>query len=290
MESTSQNNGINAIKEVRELFNEMRSNLSREETKRIRDKLNKKEVVYNFLMEKDSLTNKEKKLLKNIDRYLKNISTHLKNLKKHFRKLQKYQYGIDYLINEHNEEGYTSNNIINAVKEVRKLFNEHRSNLLRKETKRIRKKLYKKEADYKFLKEKEQEGSLTNKQMKVLKKIGRYLMNFKKDLKKLQKYQYNITYRQDYLFNEVNDEGYYEPKEIKSAFDGGYVLYESKGDKDNILEPYEYFDKIKTYLKDMIDDYKSKGEWKIQLVMRIIFVSFVDRNETQVMHTKGDNI
>ena len=40
----------------------------------------------------------------------------------------------------------------------------------------------------------------------------------------------------------------------------------------------------------MIDDYKSKGEWKIQLVMRMIFVSFIDKNETQVMHTKSDNI
>ena len=39
----------------------------------------KKETVYNFLMEKDSLTNKEKKVLKNIDWYLKNISMHLKN-------------------------------------------------------------------------------------------------------------------------------------------------------------------------------------------------------------------
>ena len=40
----------------------------------------------------------------------------------------------------------------------------------------------------------------------------------------------------------------------------------------------------------MIDDYKPKGEWKIQLVMRVIFVSFIDKNETQVMHTKGDNV
>ena len=68
------------------------------------------------------------------------------------------------------------------------------------------------------------------------------------------------------------------------------MLYESKGDKDNILAPYEYSDKIKPYLKDMIDDYKSKGEWKIQIVMGIIFVSFVDRNETQVMHVKSENI
>ena len=49
-------------------------------------------------------------------------------------------------------------------------------------------------------------------------------------------------------------------------------------------------DKIKPYLKDMIDDYKSKGEWKIQLVMRVIFVSFIDKNETRVMYIKSDNV
>ena len=40
----------------------------------------------------------------------------------------------------------------------------------------------------------------------------------------------------------------------------------------------------------MIDNHKAKGEWKIQIVMRIIFVSFIDRNETRVMHTKSNNI
>ena len=68
------------------------------------------------------------------------------------------------------------------------------------------------------------------------------------------------------------------------------MLYESRGDKDNMLAIYEYFDKIKPCLKDMIDDYKSKGEWKIQIVMRIIFASFIDKSETQVMHTKSDNV
>ena len=203
--------------------------------------------------------------------------------KKHFKKLRKHQYGIDYLFNEHSKEDYTSNNDINAFNEVRKLFNERRSNLLLKETKRIRKELYKKEAVYNLSKEKEQEGSLTNKQKNVLK-------NFKKYLEKLQKYQDNITHVLDYLLNEVNEEDYYEPKKIKSAFDGSYVLYESRGDKDNMLAIYEYFDKIKPYLNDMIDDYKFKGEWKIQIVMRMTFLSFVDRNETQVMHTKSDNI
>ena len=46
MESTTTNN---QIKKVRELFNEIRSNLFREEIKEIRNKLNRKEVVYNYL-------------------------------------------------------------------------------------------------------------------------------------------------------------------------------------------------------------------------------------------------
>ena len=60
--------------------------------------------------------------------------------------------------------------------------------------------------------------------------------------------------------------------------------------KDNKLALYEYFDTIKPYLKDLIDDHKAKGEWKIQLSMRMIFVSFTDANETREMHTKSDNI
>ena len=51
MELTTINN---AIKEVREFFNEIRGSLSREEINRIRKKLNKKEAAYNFLQEKDS--------------------------------------------------------------------------------------------------------------------------------------------------------------------------------------------------------------------------------------------
>ena len=56
-----------------------------------------------------------------------------------------------------------STTINKAIKKVRVLLNELRSNLSRKETKRIRKELYKKEFAHNFLKEKEQEDSLTNK-------------------------------------------------------------------------------------------------------------------------------
>ena len=86
MEPKRQNNDINAIKDVRKLFNEIRSNLSHEETKRIRKKLRRIEAVYNVLKEKEqksSLTSRQNNMLGNDERYLKNISKHHKNLKKH---------------------------------------------------------------------------------------------------------------------------------------------------------------------------------------------------------------
>ena len=66
----------------------------------------------------------------------------------------------------------------------------------------------------------------------MLKNIAIYLKKLNNDFKKLQKCQDNIVYGLDYLFNE---EDYYTPTEVKSAFDGNYVLYESRGDKDGKL-------------------------------------------------------
>ena len=140
--------------------------------------------------------------------------------------IQKHQYGLDYLFNGNNEKH------IKAFKVARDLLNERRSNHLLKETNEIRKKLHKKEAVYNFLKEKDQNGSLTNEEKKVLKNIDKYLKNFKNDLEKLNKYQHNITFGLYYLFDEFNEDDYYELKEVNRAFDSSYILYESKGDND----------------------------------------------------------
>ena len=118
----------------------------------------------------------------------------------------------------------TENTVIKAIKEVRKLFSEIRNKFWREETKKIREKFHKKEVVYNVLKETEHKNSLTKKQKVVLKNIEQYFRNFKKDLEKLQKYRYNITRDLDHLFNEIND--YYEPIEIKSAFDDSCIQYE----------------------------------------------------------------
>ena len=116
----------------------------------------------------------------------------------------------------------------------------------------------------------------------MLKRISKYLENFKNDLDKLQKYQPNSTYGLDHLFNDEDD--YYKPKEVKRAFDGGYIVYESRGDISAKLSIDEYFNIIKPYLRDLIDDHKSEAESKIKLAMRAIFFSLINANETQMKH------
>ena len=47
---------------------------------------------------------------------------------------------------------------------------------------------------------------------------------------------------------------------------------------------------IRPYLNDIINNYKTQGEWKIQLTMSINFISSKDFDETRTIHTKSDNI
>ena len=73
------------------------------------------------------------------------------------------------------------------------------------------------------------------------------------------------------MFKSLIDEDYYKPKIVKSGYNNNYIQYDSKG--DNILTVKEYLSLIESYLADMINNYKIKGEWKIQLTAEIIFTS-----------------
>ena len=120
----------------------------------------------------------------------------------------------------------------------------------------------------------------------MLKNIEKYFKKLKGDLNKIKIYQYNITRDIGYLFNEITKENQYEPLEIKSAFDSNYTEYESKGDNNGNLSLYEYLNIIRPYLRDMIDNHKANSGWKIQFVMKIKVISFLDANEFRKMHTK----
>ena len=80
----------------------------------------------------------------------------------------------------------------------------------------------------------------------------------------------------------------YKPTLVKSGYNNNYVQYESKG--DNILTFEEYLALMEPYLRELINYYENKGEWKIQLTAQINFISLKpDSDETRVMHTKSDN-
>ena len=274
---------ISAIKEVRRLFNMVRNSLSDNEKKRIRRKLYKKDADSHFFKNRENnntLTDRQKNVVRSIARYIKNISTHLKNLGKHLNRQQKNQYGLDYLFDN------SSDKSTDAFKNARDLLNEHKSNLSNRDIDDIRRKLYRKEVVYYALKRRDK---LSYEENNILKRIDEYLNNFKSNLEKLQgKYQYNTTYGLDSLFNDEDD--YYRPKEVKRTFDGGYIVYESKGDISARRSINEYFDIIKPYLRDLIDDHKSKAEWKIKLAMRVIFISMINVSETQMMYSQSDNV
>ena len=78
----------------------------------------------------------------------------------------------------------------------------------------------------------------------------------------------------------------YEPLLRKTGFDNNYLEYMSNG--NNSLSFNEYLELIKSYLYDLINVYKAKGEWKLQLSAEISFVSQKpDSNEIRVMYTRS---
>ena len=56
------------------------------------------------------------------------------------------------------------------------------------------------------------------------------------------------------------------------------------------IYPKAYLDIIEPYLSGMINDHKTRREWKIQLTMQINVISSKDSEETRTMYTKSRNI
>ena len=105
-------------------------------------------------------------------------------------------------------------------------------------------------------------------------KTSKYLDELDKKILKLEKYHdyddYEYKGIKD-LFKLSIDKDYYKPILVKSGYNGNYVQYESKGDR--ILTLIEYISLIEKYLRKLINYYKNKGEWKLQLIAEINFIS-----------------
>ena len=130
------------------------------------------------------------------------------------------------------------------------------------------------------------------KQRKIsLKKTSKYLDELDEIILILDKYhdyddfEYKGIKDTENLFKTSIDKDYYKLKLNKSGYNKNYTQYESKGDK--ILSLKEYLNLIEKYLRELIEEYNLKGEWKVQ----VNFISLKPgSDETRIMCTRSDNI
>ena len=167
------------------------------------------------------------------------------------------------------------NNFDNArIKKIREDFNRLRDRFLKPKIGEIRKNLYEIENKKNLSKSKIEE-------------IEQNLIELEEILFKLNKYyDYDdIEYKEirdvgnlfnGVTFNQPTDGDHYKPIKPDSAFNGNYIEYQSKGDKDKNSSPKEYLDIIRPYLSNFVNDQKTPkylrvhssnetqfGEWKI---------------------------
>ena len=90
------------------------------------------------------------------------------------------------------------------------------------------------------------------------------------------------------MFKLSIDKDYYKPTLVKSGYNSNHIQYKRKGVK--ILTLKEYLALIEQYLRELINYYKNKGEWKVQIIADTNFISLKPGpDETRVMHTRSDN-
>ena len=164
------------------------------------------------------------------------------------------------------------------IDDIREELENTKYNISKSESKDIRRNLYNIE-----------------KQRKIsLKKTSKYLDELDERITRLDKYhdyddfEYNGIKDIENLFKISIDKDYYKPKLNKSGYNKNYGQYESKGDK--ILSLKEYLNLIEKYLRELLEEYKQKGEWKVQLTIEVDFISLKPgSDETRIMYTRSDN-
>ena len=81
------------------------------------------------------------------------------------------------------------------------------------------------------------------------------------------------------LFEHEEEENYYKPLRVGNFWNNNYIEYESNRDRNKTVSVEEYLNKIRPYLKDIINSLKNSGTWKIQLLIAINFIFSKDNDE-----------
>ena len=62
---------------------------------------------------------------------------------------------------------------------------------------------------------------------------------------------------------KIKEENCYKPVRVNNFWNSNYIEYKSNWDRNKTLSVEEYFDKIRLYSKDIINDPKTSDTWNI---------------------------
>ena len=113
--------------------------------------------------------------------------------------------------------------------------------------------------------------------LEIKKIVNSLLLNKKEKIKQIEK------------IISVPKKNVYKPIKISGAFSDNFVEYKSDSKKDQSISISDYLNNIREHLRKLINDKRKKGKWKIQLIMKINFISSKHFNETRDMYCKSDN-
>ena len=193
---------------------------------------------------------------------------------------------ISFLKSKQNKAELFNNNLDDdKISDIKGILNNLRDIIPQKYRKKIKEKPYK--IEYK-----------KNPSEVQRKEIDEYLRKLVRTLNNKEKY--GLYDRDDFdyygirdienLFDEASEEDYYKPILVKSSFKGNYKYYESRGDKEKRLSVRQYLNKITPHLYDLINDHRiARRVWKIQISMRVNYISSKDTVETLTIYVWGDN-
>ena len=186
--------------------------------------------------------------------------------------LLKWKEGIVELFNDNN----------NLYNDIRRIINRLRDIIPKKDRKEIKDKFYKIE----------HQRNISEEEQDYLIKLAR-ILNDKEEHSLYDRDDFDYYGIRDIenLFDEASEEDYYKPIFVKSSHKGNYKYYESNGDIEKKLSVYQYLNKIRPYLYDLINEHSiNRTVWKIQINMRVNFISSRDTGETRTIYTWSNNV
>ena len=89
---------------------------------------------------------------------------------------------------------------------------------------------------------------------------------------------------------EHKEEDYYKPVTVGNFWSNYCIKYESNSDRNKTLSVEEYFNKVRPYLKGIINELKKSDTWKIQVAIAISFMSSKNNDEECMIHSESDSV